>query len=216
MENTLSNEKVAYVMKNIFLDGTFKLNQDAQRACKRSGIKVRDLYEMAPSEMQGPKELQKMRWEAYEIRRRRKLKLLWEFIKDTRQEEDQKKQWDIESIQISLQKGKVDPEFKPKLQYVNKRSVDFGNLQAMIQKARPKTTCSSGHDHGHEKPTAQSHGHGHSKTTLNKASFMNERNSMGYSSQRASLFFSNTRNYAKSIQAARHKKVQENKLLLQK
>ena len=29
MENTLSNEKVAYVMKNIFLDGTFKLNQDA-------------------------------------------------------------------------------------------------------------------------------------------------------------------------------------------
>ena len=177
---------------------------------------------MAPSEIQGPKELQKMRWEAYEIRRRRKLKLLWEFIKDTRQEEDQKKQWDIESIQISLQKGKVDPEFKPKLQYINKRSVDFGNLQAMIQKARPKTTCSSGHGHGHghEKPAAQSHGHGHghghSKTTLNKASFMNERNSMGHSSQRASLFFSNTRNYAKSIQAARYRKVQENKLLLQK
>ena len=29
MENTLSNEKVAYVMKNIFLDGSHKLNQDA-------------------------------------------------------------------------------------------------------------------------------------------------------------------------------------------
>jgi hypothetical protein len=123
-----------------------------------------------------------MRWEAYEIRRRRKLKLLWEFIKDTRLEENSKKQWDIESIQISLQKGKVVKEFAPKLKFINKKVVDYGNLEKMMVKERPKTTC-GGHG-GHAAPAihshAPSHGHGHgaSKQTINKASFMNERNSI--------------------------------------
>jgi hypothetical protein len=128
MEKTLSNEKVSYIMKNIFLEGSFKLNFDATRACERTGIRVQDLIERAPSEIKGPQELQKMRWEAYEIRRRRKLKLLWEFIKDTRQEENTQKQWDIESIQISLRKGKVARDIQPKLANINRKSVDLFSL----------------------------------------------------------------------------------------
>lgn len=57
MDSTLSNEKVAYVMKNIFLDGTLILNQDAKRACKRAGILPSDLHEKNITEIQGPKEL---------------------------------------------------------------------------------------------------------------------------------------------------------------
>jgi hypothetical protein len=84
MEKTLSNEKVAYISKNIFIDSSYKLNIDASNACNRSGIRAADLMELSIEEISGPKELQKMRWEAYEIRRRRKLKLLWEYIKDNR------------------------------------------------------------------------------------------------------------------------------------
>ena len=86
MEKTLSNDKVAYITKNIFIESSQKLNLDASSACQRSGIRAVDLLEKSMEEISGPKELQKMRWEAYEIRRRRKLKLLWEYVKDNRGE----------------------------------------------------------------------------------------------------------------------------------
>ena len=51
MESTLTNEKVAYIMKNIFIESTTKLNYNATRLCARAGIKAGELLEKSIDEI---------------------------------------------------------------------------------------------------------------------------------------------------------------------
>lgn len=100
----LSDDKLAYIMKNIFktekemiLEGlppnTLKLTVEAKSACAKIGIELSDLIEkksadfkVSPSKRQsiGEKDLVDMRFKHFENRRRIKIKKLWDKIKEDR------------------------------------------------------------------------------------------------------------------------------------
>ena len=78
-------------MKSIFVDPQFtKLNCESKKACKKQGIDPLDLIEKTMEEFKynsGPNDtdiILEMRFVQYENRRRKKLKILNEFIKRNR------------------------------------------------------------------------------------------------------------------------------------
>jgi hypothetical protein len=78
-------------MKTIFADPQFtKLNYEAKKACKKQGIDPNDLNEKTMEEFKynaGPHDtdiILEMRYVQYENRRRKKLRILNEFIKRNR------------------------------------------------------------------------------------------------------------------------------------
>lgn len=91
-QNEITKEMANQFMKQIFADPAYsKLNYEAKKACKKNGLDVEDLQEKTIEEFKynrGPNdtdEILEMRHVHYENRRRKKLKIICDFIKRNRQ-----------------------------------------------------------------------------------------------------------------------------------
>ena len=106
--DTIEHDRITKIMKQVFLPLeenpnylSDRLNYDAQKACYRAGIRVDDLVEKNKEDfyihnqgmrdqnallqkMENSDEMVIMRWKHHEMRRRRKLHILWDHIRNTR------------------------------------------------------------------------------------------------------------------------------------
>ena len=92
MQYTVSLEQATWFQKQIFIDlNTYKMNYEAKRAVDRVGINPHDLQEKTLEEFKHnakdenvTDEIIRMRYFHYENRRRKKLKILADYIRNNR------------------------------------------------------------------------------------------------------------------------------------